>query len=384
MYHDLRNSGVFNATAGTFVFAANGDGNAFNSPGTNQFFNVVVSAPSFQFDSNITADIRVRGDWTMNGTADLSVNKVTTVTFNGSGAQTIGGANATAFGNLIADKPAGAATLAISATVKGNVTVSSGTLDLSSFVMPRTALGGALTVSNGAFLRMGGTNSFPALYLVHNLGATSTVDYNGTSQTVSSEDYGHLNLSGSGTKTMPGSPLTTEGNFTMSGTASATAAAALVGEWQLHGGFGHHVRGRVVQPQPQGKLQQQRHVQRGHEHVHAQRHQRPDDRRLDPTTFNALTIDNSSGLSLSAVNTTVGTLSRCTSGGVTTGAGQFIATLVDRQRTAGGGHMSATSRNISSRPVARAPTLRDRGHHSVTRRSPGVRATSRWPANATG
>src|SRR5262249_44335727 len=91
----------------------------------------------------------------------------------------------------------------------------------------RSGAGGTLTVSNGAFLKIGGTNTFPSNYSTHTLGATSTVEYEGTNQTVTNESYGHLTLSGSGTKTMPGTTLTLAGNFTMSGTPSATAAAAI-------------------------------------------------------------------------------------------------------------------------------------------------------------
>ena len=51
-------------------------GNAFNCPGTNQFFNVVVAAASPPTSpATWHADILVRGDWTMNGTADLSVTR---------------------------------------------------------------------------------------------------------------------------------------------------------------------------------------------------------------------------------------------------------------------------------------------------------------------
>jgi hypothetical protein len=161
MYHDFRNPGALQRDGGTIEFAGNGGGNAFNAPGTNQFYNVVVNAASTDFSSNVDAQIRVRGDWTMNGTADL-IGRNTTVTFNGSGAQTIGGAQSTTFRNLYVDKPAGTVTLARSALVtNGDVKVLSGTLDLATFTLNRSALGGEIGVANGAFLKIGGTNSFP-------------------------------------------------------------------------------------------------------------------------------------------------------------------------------------------------------------------------------
>jgi hypothetical protein len=58
----------------------------------------------------------------------------------------------------------------------------------------------------------------------------ATIEYNGGAQTVihpdGTPDYHHLKLSGSGNKTMPGA-LSLHGNFTLSGTASATAASEM-------------------------------------------------------------------------------------------------------------------------------------------------------------
>ena len=158
---------MFDSTGGTIVFAGTGTGaNAFNAPGTNQFNNVVVnSGVNTDFSSKSDAQILVGGDWTMDGTADL-ISRNTRVTFNGSGAQTIGGAQSTTFRNLFVDKTAGSTvTLARSALVtNGNVIVVSGTLDLATFTLNRSALGGEIGVVGGAFLKIGGTNSFPSNY----------------------------------------------------------------------------------------------------------------------------------------------------------------------------------------------------------------------------
>src|SRR2546422_829718 len=117
--------------------------------------------------------------------------------------------------------------------------VVAGTLDLSTFSADRasgggTTLGGTLSVANGATLKIGGTHTFPANYRTHSLGAASTVEYSGTSQTVTAESYGNLALSSSGgaaTKTMPTSALVIAGNLTSSvgaGTSvSFTAGAAI-------------------------------------------------------------------------------------------------------------------------------------------------------------
>jgi hypothetical protein len=105
-----------------------------------------------------------------------------------------------------------------------DLTVSAGTLDLSTFTADRESAGGTLTVANGATLKIGGSGTFPTNYSTSTLGSTSTVEYDGTSQTVTNESYGNLTLSGSGTKTIPASAMTVLGDFTITGTSSATAA----------------------------------------------------------------------------------------------------------------------------------------------------------------
>jgi hypothetical protein len=66
------------------------------------------------------------------------------------------------------------------------------------------------------------------------------------------ESDGNLSLTGSGTKTMPGTAMTIAGSFTVSGTASATAAAILTvngnfsvgsGTTFVAGAFAHVVEG---------------------------------------------------------------------------------------------------------------------------------------------
>src|SRR6185503_19647846 len=178
------------------------------------------------FDANAAVSFNVAGNWSSSAAIDMSAAAVTT-TFNGSSAQTIGGSATTTFRNLTVNATSTVTLTANESVKSGNLTVTAGTLDLSTFTLARTAAGGTITVSNGAFLKIGGTNTFPANYTTHTLDATSTVDYNGSNQTVASETYGHLTLSGSGTKTMPGTTTTVAGNFTMSGTCVATAAAAI-------------------------------------------------------------------------------------------------------------------------------------------------------------
>jgi hypothetical protein len=114
-------------------------------------------------------------------------------------------------------------TLAGTTSIAGDLTVSSGTFDLSSYTANRSAAGGTLTVSNGATLKIGGTGTTPSNYSTHSIGSTSTIEYAGTNQSIailnSSQNYGNLTISGSGTKTLAGS-VTVGGTLSVQGTAT--------------------------------------------------------------------------------------------------------------------------------------------------------------------
>jgi uncharacterized repeat protein (TIGR01451 family) len=117
--------------------------------------------------------------------------------------------------------------------------VSGGILDLSGYTANRVSSGGTLTVSNGATLKIGGTNSFPTNYSTVSLGSTSTTEYNGTAQTIAVNTYGHLTLSNGNTKSAADS-LTVSGDLTIG--ASTTFAAGdfthtVQGNWSNSGTF---------------------------------------------------------------------------------------------------------------------------------------------------
>lgn len=154
-----------------------------------------------------------------------------TVVFNGAAAQNAGGYT---YNNLTVNKSSGTATLTGSATINGNLSVSAGTLDLSTFTANRATAGGAITVAGGATLKIGGSNTFPANYTTRTLAANSVVDYSGSSQTVSNgAPYSHLNLSGSGNKSV-GAGLTVNGNLTIG--AGTTLLAST---------FTHNIKGNL-------------------------------------------------------------------------------------------------------------------------------------------
>ena len=216
----------WSATGGTveFTTASSGNGNQLAGvPTAIQFNHLSVSGAN---DANLD-----QGGKTLNLTGNYSntstnANDLTTgsFVFNGGVAQTIGGTQAQRFNNLSVAKSAGTATLGLSETVGGNLAVLSGTLDLSTFTLNHTLpAAGNIAIANGAALKIGGTGTFPINYLTRTIGATSTVEYNGANQAVPSVGYGHLILSGTGTKTTAAAATTVSGNLTVSGTAAAVA-----------------------------------------------------------------------------------------------------------------------------------------------------------------
>lgn len=82
---------------------------------------------------------------------------------------------------------------------------------------------GSLTQTDNVVLNIGGTSGIVTLNATAN---GNTVNYTlAGNQTILANDYFHLTLSGSGIKTMPSSVLNINGNFTTSGTATATSGA---------------------------------------------------------------------------------------------------------------------------------------------------------------
>ncbi|MDF2188124.1 hypothetical protein [Paraflavitalea sp. CAU 1676] len=208
-------------------------------PGTGAGFLATAGALTTDINSLLKVNAATfAANYTITGTTTLHAGS--TVEYAAAGNQTV--SNSYTYGTL---RISGSGTktlagnltsLASSAAAYGNIYVAAGTLDLSSFTANRgaTTTGGTFTVLNGAALKIGGTNSFPANYATKNLGLTSTVEYSGTAQTVAALTYGNLLLTSSGgsvTKTFPATPFTIAGNLTSAigtGTAvSFTAGAAL-------------------------------------------------------------------------------------------------------------------------------------------------------------
>jgi fibronectin-binding autotransporter adhesin len=118
----------------------------------------------------------------------------------------------TTYGNL--EISAGTKTLAANTTINGDLTISGGTLNMQGFTLNRASSGGTMTMGASTTLTLTGANNFPANYGTYNLAPTSTVIYQGASQTVAAVTYGNLTFSGGGSCTLAGA-TTVQGNLTI-------------------------------------------------------------------------------------------------------------------------------------------------------------------------
>ncbi|RZK47659.1 MAG: T9SS type A sorting domain-containing protein, partial [Pedobacter sp.] len=123
---------------------------------------------------------------------------------NGSVKQTIEGPVSPRFSNLRIENSGDTVRPQLNLLIDANLTVAGGVFDLGLFTANRSTPGGVLTLSNTGQLRIGGTNTLPAYFTTHDIGANSTVDYAGVNQTIaplnSLQLYGNLRISGTAAK----------------------------------------------------------------------------------------------------------------------------------------------------------------------------------------
>ncbi len=126
------------------------------------------------------------------------------------------------YGNLIISG-SGIKTVNNNIGIAGNLAVNAGVFGVSTFTADRVSAGGSLTVANGATLRIQGAGTLPANFSTHSIGATSTIEYSGTSaQNVivlnSAQDYGNLNVMNQA-KTLTGN-IRVRGTLTFGGSST--------------------------------------------------------------------------------------------------------------------------------------------------------------------
>ena len=176
-------------------------------------------AGTFTLGSNSTLIIGGGGTIPANFSTH-AIDATSTIEYNGV-AQTVATLNSSQnYGNLVISG-SGLKEVNGNISIEGDLTVNAGIFSLNTFSANRTSAGGTLTVANGAALRISGSGTIPANYSTHVIGATSTIEYNGTSsQTIavlnSGQNYGNLNIYNS-VKTLGGS-ITVSGTIAFGGT----------------------------------------------------------------------------------------------------------------------------------------------------------------------
>ncbi len=245
---NIANGGVINILEGTFTLNAAtsvGNGGAVNiANGTfiaGNFLTMVSTSSITRSGGSMTGTIQGTGTYnvtymgnSMNTSAELTGSGLRNVTVNLTAGQTL--------------------TLNANRAPDAGLSITSGIFDLATFTMNIGTTTGTdtLTISNGATLKIGGTNTLPSGYDTHAIGATSTIEFAGSNQNIpvlnSAQSYGNLTTSGSGTKTLTGSE-TVVGTFTLgNGTTMAVGntTMTLSGAVTCNGGsFSSNAAGTV-------------------------------------------------------------------------------------------------------------------------------------------
>ncbi|MDD2994729.1 MAG: T9SS type A sorting domain-containing protein [Paludibacter sp.] len=193
---------------------------------------------------SLYSTLTINGIMSLQGTASFTNNgqvlnygAASTIEYKGTNSRTTGTEfpqNFSGSGGVIIDQGDGnTVTLNQSKTaINGIIHVKSGNFDLDIYTINRTSSGGSLTLNDNATLKIGGTNTLPTNYSTHSIAATSTIEYSGTTQTIStlnsSQQYGNLHISGTGTKTFPGSAITVRGNLIMFSSVSIAGEAMTI------------------------------------------------------------------------------------------------------------------------------------------------------------
>jgi len=176
---------------------------------------------------------------TVSGTTTISGGDVSYTLSSGS--QTV---DAKTYNNL--SLSGGTKTLGGNVSVSGDLTISSGIVDLGTNSLNRTAPGGTMTLSSGATLLVGGASggisgsNFPTNFSTRNL--SGIVEFNRAGdQIIPALAYADLTLSSSGTKTIGSGVMTISGAFSVTGSATvdATTNSSTV---SFTGGSGQTVR----------------------------------------------------------------------------------------------------------------------------------------------
>jgi len=265
---DVSNSGTINFSGATSATLSLGRDSQWSGAGAWNLSIISLNTRTLSFPAGTVMTLNLSGATPITHTPGNGaiVNPappgLITWNFNGVVPQSLPARAEVQFGNLRINNPSatgvtmGVGLSAALGNLSGSLLIQGGTLTDGGFAVAGAAAQ-TFQISPGTTFRVtGASNQVSGFGTIDygTAGACGTVDYAGAAQTVSgtSPNYGNLRLSGSGVKTMPGTPLAVACDFTMSGTATAAAAGAITvgrhftldaGTSFTAGGFTHSVGG---------------------------------------------------------------------------------------------------------------------------------------------
>ncbi len=220
----MNNSGttVFNGTSGqqtysgvrTFYHLTINNIVGLQLPDSVQTANVTIQSGTLSANEK---DMTITGNWINNSGTGAFDGGSAKVRMIGTTPQTIGGTAQTTFSTLYASNVGSTITSGQNIIIQQNLIVG-GVFDIGAFTVNRQTAGGTLYVNAAGHLKIGGTNSLPTGYNTNTFLLASKVEYSGTAQTISGQNYGTLILSsssGSVTKTASATQFSTQADFIM-------------------------------------------------------------------------------------------------------------------------------------------------------------------------
>jgi hypothetical protein len=210
-----------------------------STTGTKTFTGAVTINSGANFTETVAeaitfgSDVTINGTLTENGAATIGIagNFTDNGTYTAStGVHTFSGATKTIGGTSTNSIPTatftGAYTNTGTLTVATLLTVTGVTLTNNGAITASTALSGTGGVAQGTtgFLYIGGTSGIATLTAT---ATGNTVNYNGAAQTVHSNNYYNLTLSGSGTDVLQAGTTTVGDSLVLSGTVTVTTVVGL-------------------------------------------------------------------------------------------------------------------------------------------------------------
>lgn len=149
-----------------------------------------------------------------------TIGATSTINYNGSN-QTVSVLNSSQYYGNILIQGSGTKQLNGNIIIAGNITVTAGIFNLSTYSANRNTAGGTLSIASGATLRIAGSGTLPANFSTHTIASSCTIEYRGTSaQNIvalqSGQQYSNLIITNS-VKTLLGD-ITVAGTLTFGGT----------------------------------------------------------------------------------------------------------------------------------------------------------------------